>query len=244
MRGKGKTLAGQDETGQGLAVVVVVVIVRGCQWKGLDMQLWFTQISPLEQWLSFEHPTQPWRGVRTAMSPAWHLKWLKLLHQFVGKYLKIVAIKAKLHVLLIISYVSCKMILLWISKPLLGEILKYFIKPANGISIVILHTPWSWTTRWRIARIWFFNTSLPCLFTNKTTLTIGISGTFRSTSGNSIRFGNQSWLAVAYGVSSSVNCTSSAMTTRSGDTRVTRLFRIWTLNQMVKRKFEWTRISC
>ena len=140
------------------------------------------------------------------------------------------------------------MILLWISKPFLVKNFEiYHIslkKPANGISIRILHTLWSWTTRGRIARIWFFNTSLPCLFTNKTTLTIGISGTFRSTSGNSIRFGNQSWLAVAYGVSSSVNCTSSAMTTRSGDTRVTRLFRIWTLNQMVKRKFKRTWISC
>ena len=80
MRGKGKTLVGQDEIDQGLAVVVGVVIVRGCQWKGLDMQLWFTQISPLEQWLSFEHPTQPWSGVTTAISPAWHLKcFLKML---------------------------------------------------------------------------------------------------------------------------------------------------------------------
>ena len=61
-------MVGQDEIGLGLAVVVI-----GSQLKGI-LQWWFTQISPLEQWLSFEHPTQPWSGVKTAISPAWHLK--------------------------------------------------------------------------------------------------------------------------------------------------------------------------
>ena len=71
-------MAGQDEIGLGLAVVVVVIVI-GSQLKGI-LQWWFTQISPLEQWLSFEHPTQPWSGVKTAISPAWHLKcFLKML---------------------------------------------------------------------------------------------------------------------------------------------------------------------
>ena len=64
--------------------------------------------------------------------------------------------------------------------------------PANSITRIVNHTVSSWSTRWRITRIWLFNTEI--VFTNISMLTIRIPGTFRSASSNSVWLWNQSLL--------------------------------------------------
>ena len=64
--------------------------------------------------------------------------------------------------------------------------------PANCITRIVNHTVSSWSTRWRITRIWLFNTEI--VFTNISMLTIRISSTFRSASSNSVWLRNQSLL--------------------------------------------------
>ena len=54
-------------------------------------------------------------------------------------------------------------------------------RPANSTAMWIHHTKCSMTTRWRITWIWFWNTSLNLVFTDKFTWTIRIPQTFRAT---------------------------------------------------------------
>ena len=57
----------------------------------------------------------------------------------------------------------------------------YNMQPANSTAMWIHHTKCSMTTRWRFTWIWFWNTSLNLVFTDKFTWTIRIPQTFRAT---------------------------------------------------------------
>ena len=97
-----------------------------------------------------------------------------------------------------------------------------FFIPADGISTSIGHTSCSRTTRRRIARIRFFNTSL--VITDITTWAIRIPCTFRSTSSDGIRFGNKARFTSTNGVGISVALfRSSAPSSRSTRWRIARI---------------------